>query len=528
MIQYRMCELCFSGEKLEKQGNWAAVELKAEFVCGENRQCVVGFYAGNGVYKVRFLPDQAGMWTYRISGCIQEEGLIKVLPAEETARIQENCVGDRKLRHHGMVMAEQHHFRHQDGTLFYPFGTTVYALIHQEDGLVEQTLESLAESPFNKVRFCVFPKHYDFNHNEPPFYAFEKKEDGSWDVSRPCFAFWDRLDGVLLRLEELGIQADLILFHPYDRWGFSKMSQTDNLLYLDYLLRRLSAMPNVWWSLANEYDLCADKTIKDWEEIEAFTVQRDPYHHLLSNHNCFKTWDFSRPDVTHASIQTKALTRVAAWRERYGKPVVIDECCYEGNLQHFWGSISGREMVRRFWRVVTMGGYCTHGETFLDPENEILWWSRGGKLKGESPERIGFLRSLMEELPGPLEPEESDLCRLARMSEADGARLLEQMDPGFAAFAKHVFEMSETERMDFAANEFVYQGHCGEEAYLTFYDLRTCVQDVLELPEEHIYRVELLDVWEMTRTILTEQASGRTELQLPGKEDMAVLAVRIG
>ena len=36
----------------------------------------------------------------------------------------------------------------------------------------------------------------------------------------------------------MGIQVDLILFHPYDRWGFAAMSQHDNLVYLDYLLRR--------------------------------------------------------------------------------------------------------------------------------------------------------------------------------------------------------------------------------------------------------------------------------------------------
>lgn len=38
------------------------------------------------------------------------------------------------------------------------------------------------------------------------------------------------------------------------------MPREDNLIYLDYLIRRLAAFPNVWWSLANEYDLCGAKT----------------------------------------------------------------------------------------------------------------------------------------------------------------------------------------------------------------------------------------------------------------------------
>lgn len=83
------------------------------------------------------------------------------------------------------------------------------------------------------------------------------------------------------------------------------------------------------------------------------------------------------------------------------------------------------------------------------------------------------------------------------------------------------------ELKDFYTSEFVYQGHCGEDAYLTFYDLRTCATDVLKLPEEHTYKVELIDTWEMTRTVLFEQASGETKLTLPGKEGMAVLAVKI-
>ena len=71
-------------------------------------------------------------------------------------------------------------------------------------------MESLKAAPFNKVRFCVFPKHYDFNHNEPPCFAFEKREDGSWDVDRPCFAFWERLGGGLGHLPAGDAPPDML------------------------------------------------------------------------------------------------------------------------------------------------------------------------------------------------------------------------------------------------------------------------------------------------------------------------------
>ena len=51
------------------------------------------------------------------------------------------------------------------------------------------------------------------------------------------------------------------------------------------LLRRLSAYPFIWWSLANEYDLMFNRTMEDWYEIEEFVAANDCYGHLLSNHN---------------------------------------------------------------------------------------------------------------------------------------------------------------------------------------------------------------------------------------------------
>ena len=42
------------------------------------------------------------------------------------------------------------------------------------------------------------------------------------------------------------------------------------------------------------------------------------------------------------------------------------------------------------------GGYAGHGETFAHPQ-DLLWWAKGGELRGESWQRIGFLRDLLEE-----------------------------------------------------------------------------------------------------------------------------------
>lgn len=378
MKQYQVFELSYQAE--EPSGSFVDVDLEASFVYGGISKKVRGFYAGKGEYKVRFLPEKTGRVTWEVTGAVTDHGEEECLPADGA---------------HGMVKAVDTHFEYQDGTYFYPFGTTIYALAHQAPELIDTTMESLSKAPFNKVRHCVFPKHYDYNHNEPEFYPFEKKEDGSWDVDHPCFAYWDHMEEVLERLAGLGIESDLILFHPYDRWGFASMSRQENLTYLDYLLRRFSALPYVWWSLANEYDLCFKKTQEEWYEIEEYVHDRDLFGHLLSNHNCILYYDFSRPNITHCCVQTAAMHNAAKWMEEYWKPVVFDECCYEGDIEFAWGNISGFEMVKRFWKGCIQGAYVTHGETFFS-EDEILWWSRGGILKGECAPRIAYLREFIE------------------------------------------------------------------------------------------------------------------------------------
>jgi hypothetical protein len=55
-------------------------------------------------------------------------------------------------------------------------------------------------------------------------------------------------------------------------------------------------------------------------------------------------------------------------------------------------------MVHRFWLGTARGGYVGHGETYEHPQ-DILWWSKGGILHGESAPRLAFLRGIMEDGP---------------------------------------------------------------------------------------------------------------------------------
>lgn len=370
------------------------VRLSARFLQGYEMLEVEGFYDGDGRYSVRFMPPRPGRWQWRTLSNVPElDG--------QSGELEVNPPGPGN---HGPVrVAHRHHFAYADGRPFRPVGTTVYAWIHQPEPLQQQTLETLARSPFNKLRFCVFPKRYAWNTNEPDLYPFEGRP-GAFDTARFNPLFFRRLERRIMDLQRLGIEADVILFHPYDdgHWGFDRMTPLEDDRYVRYVVARLAAFRNVWWSLANEFDFMTQKRDEDWERIGQLVAQRDPYGHLLSIHNGKRLFPQTRSWLTHASIQNGSAVETAAaavlYRDAFEKPVVYDEIKYEGNLPRRWGNLSAEELVHRFWNATVAGTYATHGETYLSPD-EVIWWSKGGVLKGQSPPRLGFLRRVLEEAP---------------------------------------------------------------------------------------------------------------------------------
>ena len=70
------------------------------------------------------------------------------------------------------------HFTYADGTRYRPWGTTAYAWNHQDEPQQEATLDTLAASPFTKLRMCLFPKHFVYNTDEPERFPFPRAAMG--------------------------------------------------------------------------------------------------------------------------------------------------------------------------------------------------------------------------------------------------------------------------------------------------------------------------------------------------------------
>ena len=262
-------------QKIVIKGNPFDVAFGAEFKQAGTTLRIPGFYDGNDDFKVRFMPQSEGRWEYQtysdVPGFVDLTGVF-------------DCVAPQQGNHGPVRVANQFHFAYADGTPHIPVGTTCYVWNLQGDMLEEKTLRTLDKAPFNKMRMCVFPKRYTFNSNEPPSYPFPAKFEGSlsstwspkmvaeysiqqppdyWDFERFNPEYFQHLEKRIMDLQERGIEADLIIFHPYDygAWGFDRMPAEVNDRYLRYLVARLASFRNIWWSFANEYDLFVGHTM---------------------------------------------------------------------------------------------------------------------------------------------------------------------------------------------------------------------------------------------------------------------------
>jgi hypothetical protein len=396
-------------EQVERWGLWEValegpsegnpfvdVAVAAVFEGAGRRIRVPGFYDGDGVYRIRFSPPEIGRWRWRSES---NSGTL----AGRSGRFEATAPAHGN-RGPVRVSADGFHFAYADGTPYRQIGTTAYSWALQPDAKCAQTLATLAASPFNKMRMLVFP-------NVPSAATDPFARTGSgprdWDPRRFDAAYFRRYEDRILRLGALGIEADIILYHPYDpKRGYSDMARADDERYLRYVAARFGAFRNVWWSMANEYDLVKTKTMADWDHLFQILQAADPHDRLRSIHQFDLYYDARKPWITHASIQNNSAVlddlRAGLHRDFALKPVIFDEVAYEGNFTEPWGWITPEQLVERFWFGLVGGTYVGHSETWEPNRNAAFsWLGQGGRLVGSSGPRLAFLRRIMEQGPVP-------------------------------------------------------------------------------------------------------------------------------
>ncbi|WP_422079971.1 DUF5060 domain-containing protein [Ulvibacterium sp.] len=379
----------------KKEGNpFTEIQLTAKFYHKQDTVAVSGFYDGNGSYKLRFMPDKEGAWRY--------------ITASNDTRLHEQkgtfqCIPPKNGNHGPVVVKDTFHFAYSDGKPFYPLGTTAYGWIQQNRETREKTLESLKKSPFNKIRVALLPHAPSGTDYE--LYPFEGKGK-DWDFTRFNVAYFAQYEHYIQEMQKLGIQVDLFVFHPYDKgvWGFDKMNKKEQYLFLNYVNARFGAFRNIWWSMANEFDLMLERTTEDWDGYFRFFQDNDPYHRLRSIHNAAKWYDHSKPWVTHISAQSEAWWKSTTLRDTFKKPVLFDEFCYEGDGDNRTVALNGDMIRHRFWLMTILGAYATHGEAFNQQGTGYQFFRQGGNFEGSSAKELHALKKVLDDIPGHLKP----------------------------------------------------------------------------------------------------------------------------
>ena len=477
--QWGMFEVTLPGPST---GNpYKDVKLTATFTLEHRSVRLTGFYDGEGTYRIRFMPDAPGRWTYTTDSSAHEL-------AGHTGEFL--CTAPTTAGNHGPVTtAHQFHFQHADGTPYFPFGTTTYAYLFASVPAAANSLGAMKQY-FNKTRVCVLPK--SLGPSGPTLLPFPNPtadangRGGKPDYTQFVPTYFQQLERRLLDLQRANIEADLILFHPYDAWGYKAMGAENDDFYLRYAIARLSAFRNVWWSIANEYDLVKTKTMSDWDRFFRIVQAEDPYSHLRSIHHSRVIYDHSKPWCTHASLQSYDFEKSADRRAAWNKPIVYDEIQYEGDVDRRWGNLSAEEMTRRFWLATVRGVYATHGEVFgttdEDPKPQPTW-SDAGKLRGESAARILYLRELVEKITK------------SGLNEYEGAYYLSAGTPN--------------------------------EQILYYFDYHRPARYDFPLPTTANFKATLIDPFAMTSSPVPGTFTGKSRLKLSSKPYQAVLFEKI-
>eukprot|EP01084_Bolivina_argentea_P256198 431248_1 len=217
---------------------------------------VYGFYDGSSIYKIRFMPNEVGIWSYTTYSNVASMNNINGTFTATNASANNFGPAYRNPN-------APYSFIYANGKEHFDVGTTSYSWNNApfEWNYQNKTIETLKyvwkNNIFNKFRFAVFPTYGGWGNANPSVYPYTRNNTNSlhdWNFKYFNVTFFQYLDNYLQQIFDIGTGSfivDLILFHPYDngQWGFDCMggndpihyNVTNDLFYLKYLIARVAS-----------------------------------------------------------------------------------------------------------------------------------------------------------------------------------------------------------------------------------------------------------------------------------------------
>jgi len=372
------------------------IELRATFIHEDRRHghAVYGFWDGDGkggsegsVFKVRFCPTAPGRWV-----------LLDV--KSNHPRLASQHKGGHILatpsQHKGFWTPDPatpggRWYRRSDGSHPYIFGNTHYTFLsgRNDRGPNGSTIEADIRANarfFAKLRFGLCGGRYP-HPTEKPFLddAGQPTDDGDFSHRPNPAWFHNRPDDAVRTAWEVDLIADIILNGPDTRHSRSVLraarNRGDNTPFLRYVAARYGSYPNVWFCLANEWDIKNPKYTAEQIAAAGVALRRCLATPAPISVHASRDWSpklNARPPWNDHVILQHKIRHLAPSADaimknhRLGgadRPVVNDELGYEGAGDRF----TRDDVIAGHLGAFLGGGYGTTGSKPANKKGHYFW-----------------------------------------------------------------------------------------------------------------------------------------------------------
>lgn len=290
-----------------------------------------GYYDGNHIWNVAFMPTMVGAWTYMTHS------------SDAELNGQTGAVDVSESDHPGMLVADPSHpnkWKYTDGDFVVPIGVFASAM-----------LDPSSEADFSAMADFLVANHlqminFRLSENDKAF--------SNVDALQMNLTLWDRLEQRMEILSQRGLGVDIMLYtDDSGRPSYGPMADAERLL-IRYMVARLASYPSVNFNSGIDIAEYRDQAWVNWYGQQLGAL--DPYGHPVSSR---RSGNLIMQDQTYSSTGQRNSTMGTLLSQ------VVDGIP-EMNNDNFSENATGinghtpEDIRRTAWKAVLAGGIGFH------------------------------------------------------------------------------------------------------------------------------------------------------------------------
>jgi hypothetical protein len=370
--------------------------LTATFTSPSAQQTMVyGFYAGGQTWKVRFMPNQLGQWSYVATfsdSAPGASGTFQCVSSSLHGPLEVNTTDDNSKQW----------FRHVDGTPFYMRSFHLWFVETLESqGHLTDTLDYLQGQGFNTINGPhLWPKSSS-GAVARTLAPWQSTGYETWDFSRFDLTEWQRLDTVLTQLAN----RNMILVPFSVMLGTNGQPKIDTAANRDLFLRYWVARWGGFWNATFQ-------PFSEWEEDYSESLvleiinriyELDGGRHLVSVHPLYRGSSGVQNATAYSyhTVQDKLasyndyMKYVGTFGGLYyyvKKPMLAHECLWEGNMYQGNVGLDMGQMRRAAWVMALNGAQINYSDEVIVPRGyQTTYFEDSFSVLGKAMEPQGWL-----------------------------------------------------------------------------------------------------------------------------------------